>query len=201
MSAYKDRFEGRPAAVLGGGPSLPGDMRRLPKGCLLIAVNYHALYLSNTDFLVYNDDPGSDLLLAATVYKATATRISPWPSSEVEFDVPVWTGNSSSHTAAWFGLWCGCDPVILCGMDCYQGEQVYCHPTDREGAHFHQPLENYLRPWKEDGRNLLPHVERLRVMSGPMIGLFPAYEPDGREATLTPDPSPFKGEGSGREAR
>lgn len=177
MSAFRDRYLGRPAAILGGGPSLPDDMARLPANSLLIAVNYHALHLCDPDFIVYNDDPGSDLLLAEAVYMTTATRVSSWPSSEIEFDVSIWTGNSSSNTAAWFALWCGCDPVILCGMDCYQGEAIYCHPTDRDGPHFHQPLEHYLRPWREDGRHLLPFVERLRVMSGPLMRIFPAYQP------------------------
>jgi hypothetical protein len=176
MSAYRDQYAGQPAAVLGGGPSLPGDMARLPKKSILIAVNYHALHLCDPDFLVYNDDPASDPLLAEAVYMTTATRVSQHPSTEIEFDMPVWTGFYSSNTAAWFALWMGCDPVILCGMDCYQGEQLYCHPSNRDFPSRHYPLEEHLRPWKEDGRNLLPHLERLRVMSGPLTKVFRAYQ-------------------------
>ncbi len=175
ISAFRDRFSGRPAAVLGGGPSLPADLQSLPSDCLLIAVNYHAFLFCSPDFLVYNDQPESDPLLVAAVRDTTAVRVSPEPTSDILFDVPVWTGSYSSNTAAWFALWMGCDPVILCGMDCYQGEVKYCHPyLDR--PHFHYPLDFHLRPWVEEARALCPHPERLRAMSGPLVGVFGQYE-------------------------
>jgi hypothetical protein len=67
--------------------------------------------------------------------------------------------------------------VILCGMDLYQGDKVYFHPTDRDCPSFHYPLDHHIRPWIEEGRNLLPHVERVKVMSGPLISVFGKYEP------------------------
>jgi hypothetical protein len=176
LSELRDHFAGRPAAVLGGGPSLPADMARLPAGCLLIAVNYHALFLGPVDFMVYNDTPDTDPELEKAVTAGQVTRVSPEPTSDVLFDVDIWTGFYSSNTAAWFALWLGCAPVILCGMDCYQGEQKYFHPTDRDVLPFHYPLYDHMRPWIEDGRRRLPHVERLRVMSGPLSQVFPLYE-------------------------
>jgi hypothetical protein len=176
MSAYRDQYKGRPAAVLGGGPSLPADLARVPDGAVIIAVNYHAFYAScNPQFMVYNDAPDGDPRLLAFVQKTKAVRVSPDPTSDIAFDVPVWTGHYSSNTAAWFALWMGCDPVILCGMDCYQGERVYFHPYDHDCPAFHYPLDDQLRPWIEDGRKLLPNVERVRVMSGPLTRVFPAY--------------------------
>lgn len=175
MSDYRDLYQGRAAAVLGGGPSLPGDLARLPAGCVLIAVNYHAFRLVQADFMVYNDTPEGDPRLLESVLSTKAVRVSPDPSSDVVFDIPVWTGFYSSNTAAWFALWMGCDPVILCGMDCYQGERVYFHESDWDCPSFHYPLEDHLRPWLEDGRNRLPHVERVRVMSGPLTRIYPAF--------------------------
>ena len=176
MSALKDRYPGRPAAVLGGGPSLPGDMARLPKGCVLIAVNYHALLLCKPDYMVFNDEPESDPILERAVKHFPAVRVSPGKHSDVRFDVAVWTGFYSSNTAAWLACWLGCDPVILCGMDCYQGERVYFHEYSHDAPCFHYPLDHHVRPWVEDGRNLLPHVERVRAMSGPLVNVFGAYE-------------------------
>lgn len=176
MSECKDLHKGRPAAVLGGGPSLPGDLVRLPENCLLIAVNYHAFFQVQADYMVYNDHPESDPRLLEWVNKHPATLVSPGPSSDIEFDVPVWTGFYSSNTAAWFALWMGCDPVILCGMDCYQGERVYFHEYEHDCPVFHMPLDHHLAPWLEDGRKLLPHVERLRAMSGPLTNVFGAYK-------------------------
>ena len=175
MSSFKDRFKGQPAAVLGGGPSLPEDMKLLPEGCLLIAVNYHALQLCQPDFMVYNDFPASDPVLLESVQNFNGIKVSSKEFSDVEFDVPVWQGNISSNTAAWFGLWIGCDPVILCGMDCYQGDRVYFHPY-KDKPHFHYPLDHHIRPWVEDAKNELPNWQRVRVMSGPLVNVFDKFE-------------------------
>ncbi len=51
-------------------------MAKLQPHTILFAVNYHALHLCDPDFLVYNDDPGTDPLLAEAVYMTTATRVS-----------------------------------------------------------------------------------------------------------------------------
>lgn len=175
LSSLRDKLAGRGAAVLGGGPSLPGDLARLPKGSILIAVNYHALYHCKPEYMVYNDHPESDPLLLQAVKDFAGIRISPDPSSDVEFDVDVWTGFYSSNTAAWFALWLGCDPVVLCGMDCYTGERVYCHDYSHDSPAFHYPLDDHLRPWYEEGVHRLPHVERVRVMSGPLARIFPVW--------------------------
>lgn len=175
LSQLKDVYAGRSAAVLGGGPSLPDDMKRLPKGCVLIAVNYHAFFHCEPDFMVFNDTPDTDPMMLDEWKRMRALYVSPEPSSDIDFDVDIWTGFYSSNTAAWFALWIGCDPVIMCGMDCYQGPVKYCHPSDRWVPPFDYPLDDHLRPWIEDGRNRLPHVERLKVMSGPLVNVFGAY--------------------------
>ena len=186
MSQYKDIFAGRPAAILGGGPSLPADVARLPAGgCVLIMVNFHALRLPEgalpgpIQFMVYNDHPESspELLEAAQNAPKTITKVSPNnESSDVVFDVESsWVGFYSSNLATWFALWCGCDPVILCGMDCYQGEAKYFHEYE-DKPHFHYPLAHHINPWIEDARNSCPHPERIKAMSGPLMGVFGQYE-------------------------
>ncbi len=175
MSQYKDLFSGRPAAVLGGGPSLPADMQRLPPGCVLIAVNHHARLLCRPDFMVYNDHPDDFSGLQAALEDKGVIRVSPEPTSHIEFDVDVWTGFYSSNTATWFAIWLGCDPVILCGMDCYQGEQKYFHEYE-DGPHLHQEQDHYIRPWIEEARARLLHPERVRAMSGPLVKVFGQYD-------------------------
>lgn len=179
MSDLRNGFSGRPAAVLGGGPSLPDDLRRVPADAILIAVNYHAFYHLPEgrlpDFMVYNDEPKTNPLQERAVAEHKTVHVSPEPTSDVVFDVDVWTGFFSSNTAAWFGLWLGCDPVILCGMDCYQGAVKHCPPSTYHSEMFEMPLDFYVRPWREDCRNSVPHPERLRAMSGPLVELFGAY--------------------------
>lgn len=176
LSEMRNRFEGRPAAVLGGGPSLPEDMKRLPKGCLMIGVNYHAFYYCKPHFMVYNDTPETNPLMEKWVELHRTIHVSPEPSSDVVFDVDeVWTGHFSSNTATWFALWLGCDPVILCGMDCYQGKVKHCPPSSYYSPIFDMPLDFFTRPWIEEGRNRLPNVERVKAASGPLVSVFGAY--------------------------
>lgn len=178
MSALKDRYKGRPAAVLGGGPSLPSDLEKVPANALMIAVNYHAFYHLDRlpDFMVYNDAPETNILQVNAVEQHLTIQVSPEPTSDVIFDVDVWTGFFSSNTAAWFALWMGCDPVILCGMDCYQGPVKHCPPSDYHSQMFDMPLDFYTRPWTEEGLHRLPHVERVKAMSGPLVEVFGAYQ-------------------------
>jgi len=176
MSEYRDLYAGRPAAVLGGGPSLPADMEKLPVNCLLIAVNYHAQYLCKPDFMVYNDHLESvDDQLRKSILNGDVIRVSPESSSDILFDVDVWTGFYSSNTATWFACWMGCDPVILCGMDLYQGEQAYFHEYE-EKPQFHYPLEHHIQPWIEEAKARLPDWKKVRAMSGPLVHVFGSYQ-------------------------
>lgn len=182
LSAMKDIHRGRPAAVLGGGPSLPEDLKRVPADAVLIAVNYHAFYHLPApqvpDYMVYNDSPDTNPLQAEMVKQHLTIHVSPAPepTSDVIFDVDtVWTGFYSSNTAAWLALWMGCDPVLLCGMDLYQGAVKHCPPSTYYNEMFDFPLDFYLRPWVEDCRNSVPHPERLRSVSGPLTNVFPVY--------------------------
>lgn len=177
MSELKGRFRGNAAAVLGGGPSLVEDMKHLPAGCLMIAVNYHGLYhCDHIDFMVYNDAPEVNPLQENAVRAHRTVHVSPDPSSDVEFDVDVWMGHFSSNTATWFALWLGCDPVILCGMDCYQGEVKHCPPSSYDSPVFHYPLDHYTRPWAEEGVHKLKPLSRVKAVSGPLVSVFGKYE-------------------------
>jgi hypothetical protein len=177
MSELQDIHRGIPAAVLGGGPSLPGDMKKLPAGCLLIAVNEHASQICNPDYLVFNDNPDNHEELLAVIRATKAIRVSEHQDfSDVEMDQHPWSYCYSSTMATWLACWMGCEPVILCGMDCYQGDQVYFHPHVGKVPAQNFGLDFHLRPWIEEGKNKLPHVERVKVMSGPLVGVFGQYK-------------------------
>lgn len=179
MSQLQDLFAGRPAAVLGGGPSLPGDMARLPEGCVLIAVNEHASQICEPDFVVFSDNPTQHDELMQVLQSTSAVRVSEHRDfSDVEMDVHPWSYCYSSTMAAWLACWMGCNPVLLCGMDCYQGKQVYFHPHEGHVPAMNFGLDFHLRPWKEEGIYKLPHVERVKAMSGPLVEVFGKYEGD-----------------------
>lgn len=170
-------YEGRrPAAILGGGPSLPKDIKRLPKDCVLISVNDHAFHHCKPDVLVYQDK----LMYAPAVREVLKTFkgvvVTPQPESHVPLPKGWWDGNQSSCLATWYACWMDYDPVILCGMDCYQGPVKYCHPRPGfDHPVFRAPLEKHFEIWAK-AFDKCPHPERITAMSGPLAKVFGKYE-------------------------
>jgi hypothetical protein len=166
------------AAILGGGPSLPSDLRRLPSGCMLIAVNDHAFHHCAPDYLVYMDKPEEFPQLVDVMRSFKGIKVSPHASSDITLPKGEWwDGGFTSTLATWFACWIGAKPVILCGMDCYQGEEKYCH--SRPGFYhpvFDFPLENHLRAWRFALKKC-PNSQVIRAMSGPLVEVFGQYEP------------------------
>lgn len=180
-----DEFRGV-AAILGGGPSLPGDMARLPKDCTLIAVNHHALRLCKPDYLVYMDDPAKVAALEAGLAAFRGKKINPKADlSDVELPKgKMWDAGFSSTFAVWFALWMGFETVILCGMDLYQGKKKYFY--ERTGFYhpcFDDPLENHVRAWRLVLK-YCPNPERVRAMSGPLVDVFGQWTIDDRPLTI-----------------
>lgn len=178
IQTLHDQFPGRPAAVLGGGPSLPEDLKRLPKDTLLISVNDHALHFCEPEILVFMDIPNAQIVpeLAQAVDQFTGTKVSITPFSDVDLSGSgYWDGGFTSTLATWLACYMGCDPVILCGMDCYQGEVKYCHPRpDFYHPVLDYPLEMHFKGWRP-ALEKCPHPERIRAMSGPLIEIFGSY--------------------------
>jgi hypothetical protein len=177
----KGKHIGRPAGILGGGPSLPSDLARLPKEAILIAVNDHALKWCEPEFMVFLDMPNDvpDLLDAIRTYQGL--KISPKPEWT---DVDItgsgwWDGGFSSPTAVWLAFHMGCCPILLCGMDLYQGEVKYANRDRRVPVPDHPvysyPLENHLRAWRTAMKKC-PNTEIIKAVSGPLVEMFGSLE-------------------------
>lgn len=177
LSSLHNSRTHQPAAVLGGGPSLPADVSRLPEGALLIAANDHALHVGiQPDVMVINDLPSCKPQLLQAVMTFAGMRFSQHTEySDVELDVDYWC-ELSGMTAAWLALFMGCDPVLLCGMDLYQGEAKYCHdqPERADKAIYKRTLEQHLKHWRKVYEHC-PHPERIRAVSGPLVDVFGEY--------------------------
>lgn len=174
----RDKFTGRPAAVLGGGPSLPGDLARLPQDTILIAVNNHALHFCKPDYMVFMDIPGDQTPdLAEAVRTFDGLKVSQTPLSDIYIkSEKYWDGGFSSPLATWFALYLGCNPVLLCGMDCYQGEIKYAVPRpDFYHPSMDAPLKDHLNAWRPAFENC-PHPERIKAMSGPLVQMFGLHQ-------------------------
>ena len=166
-----------PAAVLGGGPSLPSDLKGLPETCLLIAVNDHAFHHCDPHVLVYQDRLSWVPRVADMLEEFEGVVVWTRKNTHVRLPVDWWDANQSSCLAAWYACWMGYDPVILCGMDCYQGDQKYCHPVKYNPALpiFNTPVQYHLDLWR-GAFDHCPHPERIKAMSGPLVEVFGRYK-------------------------
>ena len=167
---------GIPAAVLGGGPSLPEDIRKLPRECLMISVNNHAFWHCMPHVMVYQDHLHHAPAVADAIEDFGLPVVCPWKNSDYPLPKGWWDGNQSSCLATWWACHIGASEVILCGMDCYQGEVKYCHPRpDFDHPIFRVPLEKHLDLW----RGAFEHCERperIKAMSGPLVEVFGQYD-------------------------
>lgn len=164
------------AAVLGGGPSLPKDLEKLPKDCMLISVNDHAFHFCKPHVLVHQDELKWAPAVREVLKTFTGVVVSPLEDSHILLPRGWWDENQSSALATWYALWSDYNPVILCGMDCYQGPVKHCPPSTYHSEMFDFPLDFYTRPWVEDCKNSVPHPERIRAMSGPLVNVFQPYQ-------------------------
>lgn len=169
----KDRHKGRPAVVLGAGPSLPGQLGMIPEGAVKIAVNERPSKLVECDYIVFCDYD-TPLLLDGL----NGERITPYAGFDYRVDGSVWFNGSSSHTAAYMACFMGCEPVILMGMDLYQGEKEYFDdgpdtPFRSSGAR--NSFQNHMKKWKE-ALTRCPNPQAIKAAGGPLVEIFGKYE-------------------------
>jgi hypothetical protein len=166
---------GLPAVVLGGGPSLPVDLARLPRSIMVkFCVNQHGLQFVQPDYLVFLDNPDLNPALQAAAQGRqlmTISRLKDW--SDVDLTgADWWQVGFSSHLATWLACWMGCDPVLLAGMDCYQGPRS-ADADPRDNA-YNTPLAEHLAGWRQAFEKC-QHPERIKAISGPLVEIFGKY--------------------------
>ena len=171
----KDRFKGRPAVILGAGPSLPAQIKHIPENAVKISINERPPLLIDCDYVVFYDFNTIPL-----VGEINAKKISPFNGySEFWIDSDVWFNGWSGSAAVWFACYAGCKPVILMGMDLYQGEKEYF--TDENPGKFQSsggtvPLEKHLAAWK-DALTRCPNAHVIKAIDGPLVEIFGKWNP------------------------
>jgi len=193
VNDFEGIHAGKLAVVMGGGPSLPDnlesigirlyrpfeppDFSKLP---IFISVNFHSLALGfYADYMVFGDKLAKVPVMIPFVEAFQGVRVSQFrEQSDVYLDPDFsWlAGGNSGALATWWALWLGCDPVLLAGMDCYQGPVKYCHeiPVPDHPCRTY-PLENHLAAWRRVLK-YCPGAERVRAISGPTAQVFGQWE-------------------------
>lgn len=130
------------AIIVGGGPSAPSDLKRIPgrEKALIISANHHAFKLRMTPDYIWCKDhlriaPGYLERGRKREYMERELRPYGVPLAGPNFwcdyraiDWPITQFNSGQQALA-FATLLGCAPIIPIGMDCFIGD-TYFHDKD-----------------------------------------------------------------------
>jgi hypothetical protein len=170
LIAYKDRHVGQRAVILGGGPSLIGDIKavrpRFQSSGVWIGVNQHTLLLP-LDYIVFQDSELYPILVGhAPIITHHKDCADIWSGIAPDFGF-------SGGTAVWVADCMGFDEIVICGCDDYLGDRRYWHSKLGE-----RQWEMGVTPsgvWQKV-RDHLQNPERVRAVSGHPTKVFGTYE-------------------------
>ena len=185
LEDYLDLHAGEPGAILGGGPSLIDDLTEVPRGVVAFGINRHAAMLRPVDYTVVYDQRDDLADLRRPSYAGTV--ITPYDDNSEVVLPDRMLGDakrgrmmaSTGCAALWLAEYMGCSPIWLCGMECYQGPDIYWHGGEATREQLAilgiKPLEYHVAPWRRT-RELLRHPKRVHAVSGPLLDVFPAIQ-------------------------
>lgn len=165
------KHKGQRICVMGGGPSLERDLKTV-RADVWISVNEHGAKVRRPDYVVAMDtkhtSKGVDMRQHLRGF-TDAPIIGPWGTCE--YQLLKWPRSPkfllSGVVASWVASMMGAHPVILAGFDCYGGDA--------------QTMDQH--------RRYVEHIRaEVRVCSGPLLDLYPAYRPNERRKPYTPPP-------------
>lgn len=176
IEIIKPIVQGKPIAVLGGGPSLPADLKKVPPGAFLISCNHHAFEFTTPHLWVYWPCP--PIIKFRAHLEAHGPRVPGLSmNAAAEFAYPddrnFWHSGATGRIATWAACLLGGDPVLLCGMDLYQGAEIYPGVSSETAVAPGVSIDDHLDKW-ECAHWRCEHPERIRAVSGPLVEVFGA---------------------------
>jgi len=161
------RYVGRPAVVMGGGVSLTSQLGQCPPDALYLSANQHGAMVHNADYIVALDDIEDQLRR----FGVPIIGRRYW----CDYRIQDWENvGDSGVTAAWLAAVMGCHPIILTGMDCYQGG-TYHHDPAAFSSGLAKPFGEHLAKWQAL-KGLLTHAV-VRSCGGPTAEIFGLWDP------------------------
>lgn len=182
ISQCVHRHAGLPAVVVGGGPSAPaafvGEGPHPPQRAIYFSANGHGVLLSQTgvcprpDYLVCMDK------LEDRLRPMGVPIISTREFADIRlYDVRLRNSGMLAAYAAWV---LGCAPIVLVGMDCYDGA-TYFHDASAKSTGKNMPAAKHLERW---GALAQISSGMYRAIGGKLGALYPPYDPAEPPAAL-----------------
>ena len=180
LEVIKERFS-RPIAVLGAGPSLPEDLKKLPEGCLYMSCNHHAFRLIDCQFMVFLDDPKHPSQNGRDEYKEAIKRDDIFKISQLLDYTDYYTVNEFPKIlnpigeTGMFGVWVACyitsGDVYVCGMDVKRDGQEHFYEAREKASWGGVHYNGKIKKWKQVF-HFCEKPERIKIMSGPLKELL-----------------------------
>lgn len=157
IDRLRNIHSGRGAVILGGGPSLPKQIKSIPFNTVIFGVNQHASRIIDCDYIVFNDEG-----VFEQVKTLKGKKISRW-RYDITYDAPK--GLISGIVALRAAQIMGCSPITLMGFDCYENKGYFYNLT-AELLGNSISVQKHVDCWKnEDKRDVY-------VAGGPLKEVF-----------------------------
>jgi len=170
IESFKDKHQGESCAVLGGGVTLPIDLRKIDPVDRLIGVNQHAMIL-DLDYLVFRDRHMHQYVKdLRDVWLVTQTNTFK-DDHVIHAGIAPFIGYSGAM-AIWVADYLGFDKIWICGMDQYDRkyddrEYWWDGPQRHKGGGIdHKVCASDLSLLKKFLDEQLKHPERVYFISG-----------------------------------
>lgn len=184
VTALFNRWEGKPALVIGGGPSVLRDLPKLSHDniSLVISANEHGFkqdkfkvdLVTNVDKMHCLHKIPMEKILRP--YGVPIVNRHSW----ADYRLPDWhfSGNTGMTAIALAAL-LGANPVIVTGIDMWYGGRIYFHDKGAKPTKDKRVRESVRR---RDKMRVKPLVQfcvgaRVQPMSGVLLEWFNPYEP------------------------
>lgn len=165
---FRNKHAGQTCAVLGGGTTLPYDLRAIPQVDVLIGVNQHSNILP-VDYIVFSDREMWDFVKNVDgCYKVTHLDKFRDRSDVILMESAPHIGFSGAK-AIWFADYLGFEKTYVCGMDQYEAnddrEYWWQGPQSWPFKAKHHQARSDMERWKEFIKRL-QFPERVYFVSG-----------------------------------
>jgi hypothetical protein len=189
------RYYGKPALVIGGGPSVRDNLPVLEdqgfKPAVVLSANEHGLHQAHykVDFLVNVDRVHcvkkvmmEDYLRQFGVQVINA-------HSWADYRLPDWKMSANSGIQA-IAVACvlGCWPVVVTGVDLFMIGRQYFHVADEKPRN--RPSLTYMAKQRITEMRRWAGDYPVRPVSGPLTQVFPTYDP--AETFSEPERVPYR---------
>lgn len=160
------------ALIIGGAPSWLDEYHDVTSSWdvitsyITLSANDHGAKRVPCDYIVACDDLEARL----RPYNIPILSKYTWADYRI-YEMPL---PNSALMASWAAWIMGCSPIIICGVECFQGKTYLDNPkADSSGKRL--PLKEHLKRWARL-KDFAPDGQ-FRPVGGILCDLFPKYDP------------------------